>query len=80
MRTTVNLDDDVAAAVKDIQKSTGVGLSAALNELARRGLSVPPQRKRFVQKTSSGHATVDVRNIGDVLAILDEEEHSFRAR
>ncbi|GLZ52731.1 hypothetical protein [Actinomycetospora sp. NBRC 106378] len=72
MRTTVNLDDDVAAAVKDIQKSSGMGLSAALNELARRGLSVPRQRQPFVQATSSGHALVDVRNIGEVLDVLDE--------
>ena len=39
MRTTVTLDDDVAAAVDLVRRERGVGLSEALNELVRRGMT-----------------------------------------
>jgi Ribbon-helix-helix protein, copG family len=72
MRTTVNLDDDVAAAVEQLRKERGLGLSAALNELARRGLAhgaVP--RPRFSQQTSSGGARIDLTDIAGALDVLD---------
>jgi hypothetical protein len=72
MRTTVNLDDDVAAAVEQLRKERGLGISAALNEIARRGLAqgaVP--RQRFSQQTSSGGARIDLTDITDALDLLD---------
>jgi hypothetical protein len=72
VRTTVNLDDDVAAAVEQLRKDRGLGVSAALNELARAGLAhgtVP--KPRFVQQTSSGGARLDLTNVADVLDLLD---------
>jgi hypothetical protein len=72
MRTTVNLDDDVAAAVEKIRKERGVGVSAALNELARQGLAqggIP--RPRFSQQTSSGGARIDLTDVADALDLLD---------
>lgn len=72
MRTTVNLDPDVARAVERLRRERGLGLSAALNELARAGLIEAPKRLRFEQATSPMGARIDVTNIGDVSELLDE--------
>ena len=71
MRTTVVLDDDVAAAVVKMQREQGVGLSAALNQLARQGLVAAPARTPFVQRTSKMRARIDVSNVAEVLELLD---------
>ena len=39
MRTTLDLDDDVLAAVKQVARATGKSAGAAASELIRRGLS-----------------------------------------
>lgn len=72
MRTTVSLDDDVVVAVQELRSRRGIGLSAAVNELVRRGLGGQDDRPTFVQPTSSGHARVDVTNVSEVLDMLDE--------
>lgn len=71
MRTTVTLAPDVAAAVADIQRRDGVGISAALNDLVRRGLASPEDRPAFVQRTHPMGMRVDVRNVAEVLDSLD---------
>ncbi|HET7406531.1 MAG TPA: ribbon-helix-helix domain-containing protein [Mycobacteriales bacterium] len=71
MRTTVTLDDDVAAAVQRLRKDEGVGLSEALNELARAGLRVRPRRARFRQRSAPLGLRVDVSNVGEALESLD---------
>lgn len=71
MRTTVSLDDDVAAAVQRMRAERDIGLSEAVNELARAGLTVPSQRTRFVQRTFSMGARIDVTNVGDTLEYLE---------
>ncbi|HEU0168187.1 MAG TPA: ribbon-helix-helix protein, CopG family, partial [Chloroflexota bacterium] len=48
MRTTVTLDDDVAAAASELRRQEGIGLSEAVNRLARAGLARPA--KRYVYK------------------------------
>ena len=74
MRTTVTLDDDVAAEVERLRRESGLGLSEALNFLARAGVGVQRRRapQRFSQQTSELGLLVDVANIGDVLDLLDE--------
>lgn len=71
MRTTVTLDEDVAAAVAQLRRERGLGVSAALNELARRGLVGRPTRRPFRQATSSGRALIDVTNVAEALELLD---------
>lgn len=71
MRTTVSLSDDVAAAVERLRRERGIGLSEALNELARRGLAERPAEPRFEQETSSMKALIDVTNIGETLETLE---------
>lgn len=41
MRTTLDIDDDVLAAVKDLAKAEGKTAGAMLSELARRALTTP---------------------------------------
>lgn len=71
MRTTVTLDDDVAAAVRELRFERGVGVSAALNQLARDGLARKPDRRRFRQRTSAMGLRIDVANVADALDLLE---------
>ncbi len=72
MRTTVDLDDDVLAAVEQLRRHEGVGLSEAVNRLARAGLTPRRGRSPFRQRTAALEFAVDVRNVGEVLDLLDE--------
>lgn len=72
MRTTVTLEKDVAAAVERMRRERGLGLSEAINELARRGLVEEKRPRRpFRQKTYPMGARLDLTNIGRVLEELD---------
>lgn len=75
MRTTIDLADDVAAAVEKARRERGLGLSEAVNDLIRVGLLPREPRKPFRQKTYSMGLKVDVSNIGKVLELLDEEDN-----
>lgn len=51
MRTTLTLDDDVAALLKKEVKRSGMTFKAAVNHFLRRGISQPGQqqsRKRYI--------------------------------
>ncbi|MEO7195080.1 MAG: ribbon-helix-helix protein, CopG family [Pseudonocardiaceae bacterium] len=71
MRITVSLDDDVAAAVQRMCAERNIGVSEAVNELARAGLAVPSQRTRFVQCTFAMDSRIDATNVGDTLEYLE---------
>lgn len=71
MRTTIQLDDDVDAAIALLRKTHGFGLSEAVNELIRRGLRAPAFRREFVQRTAALGIRVDVTNIGEALDFLE---------
>lgn len=71
MRTTVNLDDDVAAAVEQLRRTFGVGVSEAVNQLIRGGLTVPRPRVEFRQRTRDLGLRIDVSNIGEALELLE---------
>ena len=76
MRTTVKLDQDVAAAVEQLQRSEGIGLSEALNRIARAGLARREEGKRFRQRTARmGAFSVDVSNVADALEVAEGAEH-----
>ena len=74
MRTTVTLDEDVAAEVERLRRESGLGLSEALNALARVGVHERRSRTRasFAQETEPLGLIGDVSNVGEVLALLDE--------
>lgn len=71
MRTTVTLADDVAAAVDRMRRERGVGVSEAVNELARGGLAAGPAPKRFEQRTQALGLRIDVTDVADAIETLD---------
>jgi hypothetical protein len=71
MRTTVTLADDVAAAVQELRRTRGIGLSEALNELARAGLRHRPGRRRFTQQSRALGLKVDVTDIAEAVELLE---------
>jgi metal-responsive CopG/Arc/MetJ family transcriptional regulator len=73
MRTTLTLDDDVAAALDALRRREGVGLSEAVNRLIREALARPPETAAYVHRSHDLGITVDVTNIGEVLDLLDED-------
>lgn len=76
MRTTIDLADDVAAAVEKARRERGIGLSEAVNDLVRAGLLPREPRPQFRQKSYDlGVAKVDYSNIGEVLELLDAEDN-----
>lgn len=71
MRTTINLDDDIAAAIDRLRRERGLGVSEAVNQLARAGLGRKPGRTPFRQRTTRLELKVDVRNVAEALETLD---------
>jgi Arc/MetJ family transcription regulator len=74
MRTTLSLDDDVAAAVQRLREERNLGLSEAVNELVRAGLAAPPRRKVFRQRTANLGLRIDVSSVADAMEYLDGPE------
>jgi hypothetical protein len=74
MRTTVVIDSDVAAEIERLRRD-GLGLSEALNLLARRGMARGPasDRVEYTHRTSRIGLKVDVTNVADVLDLLDDD-------
>jgi Arc/MetJ family transcription regulator len=76
MRTTVRLDDDVAAAAQRLSREEHIGLGEAVNKLARAGLRLSRSRQRsFRQRTATLGLHVDVSNVAEALELLDGPEH-----
>jgi hypothetical protein len=71
MRTTIDLADDVVVAIEKVRRERGIGLSAAVNELARAGLAQPRSPKPFRQRTFKLGARIDVSNVADALETLE---------
>jgi len=73
MRTTVTLDDDIAAAVERLRRERGVGLSEALNEIARAGLLRDARAVQPVRlATRSMQLRIDVSNVAEALEAAEE--------
>ncbi len=71
MRTTVTLSDDVAAAVEQLRRERSIGLSEAVNDLVRAGLTAPRPTKPFRQTTHDLGRGIDFSNVADALETLD---------
>jgi Arc/MetJ family transcription regulator len=73
MRTTIRLEDDVAAAVERIRRERSIGLSEAVNELVRAGLRSRPEESRpFRQRTRAMGLRLDVTNVAEALERLED--------
>lgn len=75
MRTTVDLADDVAAAVEKARRERGLGLSEAVNVLVRAGLLPREPRAPFRQRSYDMGLKVDVSNVGEAIELLDAEDN-----
>ena len=79
MRTTLTLDDDVAAALERLRKSRDASLKQLVNEALRRGLEEMrgrPKRREPMQTRSVALGRVRVSSIDDIgeaLAIAEGE-------
>lgn len=72
MRTTVVLDDDVAAAVERLRREGSMGLSEAVNRLVRAGLLAAKRApRRFEQAAQPLGLKIDVTNVADALEALE---------
>jgi len=71
MRTIVELDDDVAAAVERLSRERSIGFSAAVNELIRGRLAGWAAGAAFEQRSHALGLRLDVSNIADALEQLD---------
>lgn len=71
MRTTIELDDDVVAAIEQVRRESHSGLSEAVNQLIRQGLTVRPNGSPFEQTTFRLAAKIDVSNVADALEVLE---------
>ena len=78
-RTTLTLDDDVAATLERLQRSHRISLKRLINEALRRGLSDmgkrrgprEPVRTRAVALGRVRIAGID--NVGEALAVVEDE-------
>ncbi|HEV2711958.1 MAG TPA: hypothetical protein VGU26_02585 [Gaiellaceae bacterium] len=78
MRTTITLDDDVAALIESERARTGESFRAAVNRLLRRGgragrAPTPPPLPEL-----PGRPLLDVSDVSRLLAALDDERRAER--
>jgi hypothetical protein len=73
MRTTFTLDDDVAAEIERLRREDGLGLSEAVNQLARAGMTAPSRQHTYSHQSVAVGLKIDVSDIGAVLDILDDK-------
>jgi hypothetical protein len=71
VRTTVTLSDDVAAAVEKLRRERGLGLSEAVNDLVRSGLTAERSAQRFRQSSHDLGDGIDVSNVAEAIETLD---------
>lgn len=75
MRTTVDLEPDVLAAIEALQQERHLGRSEAVNELVRAGATASRPRDPFVQRTTPIGVRVDVSNVAEALEALEGPTH-----
>jgi hypothetical protein len=78
MRTTLTIDDDVAAELERLRRQRDASFRDLVNEALRRGLrdmSAPPRKhKPFrTQAFSMGEQLINIDNVAEALAYLEGE-------
>ena len=77
MRTTITLDVDVAAGLREVSLRTGKSFKQAVNDAVRQGLSPPAavRAEPFIQPTYSlGRVRVDLTKALALAADLEDQE------
>lgn len=81
MRTTLTLDDDVAALLSRARKARKAGLKQVVNEALRQGLKellAPPRRPKPYQTTAVdlGRCLVgNMDNVAEVISLAEGDDH-----
>ena len=78
MRTTVTLDDDVAALIERERAQTGESFGAAVNRLLRRGARAAPPPTAPPLPELPGRPLLDVSDVSALLAALDDGRRAQR--
>ncbi|MGH7226275.1 MAG: CopG family transcriptional regulator [Gemmataceae bacterium] len=78
MRTTLTIDEDVAARLKRLRREREVNFKTLVNEVLRRGLremSAAPQRRRALRTRAfdMGKPLINIDNVAEGLAHLEGE-------
>lgn len=79
MRTTITLDDDVAALIESERARTGESFRAAVNRLLRKGGRATPLREARPLPELPGRPILDVSDVSALLAALDDERRAQRS-
>ncbi|HEY7206678.1 MAG TPA: ribbon-helix-helix protein, CopG family [Gaiellaceae bacterium] len=78
MRTTVTLDDDVAALLDQERARTGESFRAVVNRLLRRSVRVLPPEEAPELPRLPGRPLVNISDVSAVLAALDDDRRAQR--
>jgi hypothetical protein len=78
MRTTITLDDDVAALIESERARTGESFKTAVNRLLRRAGRAEPPVDVPPLPTLAGRPLLDVSDVSALLATLDDERRAER--
>jgi Ribbon-helix-helix protein, copG family len=79
MRTTLTIDDDVAAALEGLRRTRNVSLKNLINEALRRGLqdmkrSAKPRERFSTRTVALGRVRIgSLDDISEALAIAESE-------
>ena len=76
MRTTITLDDDVAALIESERARTGESFRSAVNRLLRRSARVATPPVRPTLPELPGLPLVDVSDVSALLGALDDERRA----
>ena len=79
VRTTLTLDDDVAAKIKEVMNKRGITFKEAVNSVLRSGLNIktekPSKPFKVHPKDLSPKISVDYDNIGALLEQVEGASH-----
>jgi hypothetical protein len=78
MRTTVTLDDDVAALIESERARTGESFRTTINRLLRRGTRQASSTGPAPLPVLPGRPVLDVSDVSALLAALDDERRAGR--
>lgn len=75
MRTTITLAEDVAAAIGELRRRRGTGISDVVNDLLRQGLAQGQPHPAFTQRSSDmGTPRLDLDDISGLLDALEGDD------
>jgi hypothetical protein len=78
MRTTITLDEDVAALIESERERTGESFRVAVNRLLRRSARTTAPAIPAALPQLPGRPLLDISDVSGLLATLDDERRAQR--